>query len=150
MLVGLTAVAAVVPYLLIGTGFEFFRFDFGIYRYVGILPAFVGAIFYLVCAGDFLSTTGSGPSFSAPPDKLVRGGLYRRSRNPMYLGLVLVLIGDSVLLQSSLVILYTLVVAVGVHLLDVFSEEARLRRKFGKPYEKYCLRVNRWFGRARS
>ncbi len=71
----------------------------------------------------------------APPRKLVTSGPYRLSRNPMYIGVIDVLLG------------YALAVAIAFHLRVLVSEEPWARRTFGADWEDYRARVPRWLPR---
>jgi protein-S-isoprenylcysteine O-methyltransferase Ste14 len=80
-----------------------------------------------------------------PPKVLVVRGLYKYTRNPMYLAVVIILLSESLLFQSLSLLLYTVVVWCGFHLLVTFYEEPTLRSQFGKFYEDYCEVVPRWW-----
>ncbi len=108
----------------------------------------LGASLYLWCAWDF-SVGGHGtPSPTDPPRTLVTEGLYRHSRNPMYVGVLLVLLGEALVFASPLVLGYALAILVGFHLRVIHYEEPVLRRSFGTAYEDYRARVPRWLGRV--
>jgi protein-S-isoprenylcysteine O-methyltransferase Ste14 len=79
--------------------------------------------------------------------RLVISGLYRISRNPMYLGLVLSLCGWAWLLGSPICLLLVWPFARLLVIVQIAPEEAALRERFGDAYFEYCLRVNRWLGR---
>jgi protein-S-isoprenylcysteine O-methyltransferase Ste14 len=70
--------------------------------------------------------------------------LYRYSRNPMYVGVLTVILGWAVLHRSPAILLYALAVGVCVYSFVVFGEEPRLRKRFGTEYEQYCAEVPRW------
>ena len=78
---------------------------------------------------------------------MVNRGLYRLVRNPMYLGVAFVLIGEAVYFVSILLAIYALLVVVGFHLFVVLYEEPGLKKKFGASYDGYCQRVPRWIPR---
>jgi protein-S-isoprenylcysteine O-methyltransferase Ste14 len=80
-------------------------------------------------------------------NRLVISGLYRISRNPMYLGLVLSLCGWAWLLGSPIGLLLVWPFARLLVIVQIAPEEAALRERFGDAYLEYCLRVNRWLGR---
>lgn len=86
---------------------------------------------------------GGGPGISNPPDRLVTTGIYRFTRNPMYLGHLIFLLGLAVTLHSWLALLVWV-----AHLLwfdvRVREDEARLAAQFGDPYVEYRRRVRRW------
>jgi len=75
------------------------------------------------------------------------GGFYRFVRNPMYVGVALVLFSEALLFSSPGVLAYALLVAVGFHLFAVAYEEPTLRKKFGPSYQAYCQAVPRWIPR---
>jgi protein-S-isoprenylcysteine O-methyltransferase Ste14 len=117
----------------------------------GVLPLAVGSVVMLTCVFRF-GTRGEGTPFPGdPPRKLVAVGPYQYSRNPMYLGMAVALIGEAVLYagwsQWQRIAIYALVLAVIMECFVVFYEEPTLRTKFGKEYEEYYRRVPRWIGR---
>jgi protein-S-isoprenylcysteine O-methyltransferase Ste14 len=116
---------------------------------VGLIPMAVGGAVYLRCAWDF-STFGRGtPGPWDPPQKLVARGLYRYVRNPMYLGVGLVGLGEAALFNSPAIFWYVITFWGCTHLFIVFYEEPALRHKFGADYDDYCRRVPRWLPRLR-
>ena len=76
--------------------------------------------------------------------QLVISGFYRFSRNPMYLGLAMLLIGWSVLLGNpiNLIVIGCFIGAMNVF--QIKPEEAALKSKFGNEYDDYARRVRRW------
>jgi protein-S-isoprenylcysteine O-methyltransferase Ste14 len=82
-----------------------------------------------------------------PTRHLVMSGLYRFVRNPMYVGVVTIIVGEALLLGSGDVLIYATVVALGFHLFVVLYEEPTLRRTYGPEYERYCTHVRRWIPR---
>ncbi|HVT28647.1 MAG TPA: isoprenylcysteine carboxylmethyltransferase family protein [Lacipirellulaceae bacterium] len=77
--------------------------------------------------------------------KLVTCGPYRFTRNPMYVGLILVYLGlAGIQVQIWSVLLLPLVIAY-LHRIVIPVEESRLRDAFGESYQQYCARVRRWF-----
>lgn len=85
-----------------------------------------------------------------PPKSFVAEGPYRWTRNPMFLGVFLLLIGQGLLYQSRVLFLY-LLLAIGVaHLFVVFVEEPDLRRRFGAAYDAYRRQIPRWIPQSRS
>ena len=79
-----------------------------------------------------------------PPVALVSGGLFRLSRNPMYLGLVVALVGAALSLSSPLALLAAPAYAWWVQRRFIVREERLLEERFGDAYRAYCLRVRRW------
>lgn len=80
----------------------------------------------------------------APPENLVVVGLYRYTRNPMYVGVLLIVCGFAILFASPLVAVYWGLIAIGFHLRVVFMEEKWLAEQFGHEWIKYEKRVPRW------
>jgi protein-S-isoprenylcysteine O-methyltransferase Ste14 len=75
---------------------------------------------------------------------LVTGGAYRISRNPMYLGMILILIGVAVLLRSLSPFLVILPFAILLERNYIRVEESMLAEKFGAEWEAYKITVDRW------
>ena len=117
------------------------------WRWVGLLPLVAGACIYLACAWDFAVTGLGTPAPIDMPRKLVVKGLYRFVRNPMYVGVAWVVLGQAVLFGSVWVAIYVISLWTTFHLFVVFYEEPVLRRKFAREYQEFCLRVPRWLPR---
>jgi protein-S-isoprenylcysteine O-methyltransferase Ste14 len=79
-----------------------------------------------------------------PPKRLVTGGPYRISRNPMYVAVVTILGGWCALWATRSLLIYSGSVAVAFHLRVVFGEERWAMRQFGPEWEAYRARVPRW------
>ena len=84
---------------------------------------------------------------AVPTEHLVVTGLYRYVRNPMYVGVLTVLIGETVLLYSTAMVEYAATVVLGFELFVRFYEEPTLRRRYGVEYLRYCQQVRRWWPR---
>jgi protein-S-isoprenylcysteine O-methyltransferase Ste14 len=80
----------------------------------------------------------------SPPRHLVTAGLYRFSRNPMYIGVLLILCGWALLFRSSVLVWYTVAIAVMFHLRVVLGEEPWLARTHGAEWRAYTDAVPRW------
>ena len=99
---------------------------------------------YLRCAWDFIIKGLGTPAPLDPPKHLVVSGLYRWNRNPMYQGVVLILLAESLLFLDSSLLLYAVSVALLFHISVYFYEEPILRRRFGVDYSHYCSLAPRW------
>jgi protein-S-isoprenylcysteine O-methyltransferase Ste14 len=77
--------------------------------------------------------------------KLITNGPYRYTRNPQYVGFILLYIGI-ILITSSFMALVTGVFAIFQIFIGPFTEEPWLRQQYGKPYEEYCKIVPRFIG----
>jgi protein-S-isoprenylcysteine O-methyltransferase Ste14 len=78
------------------------------------------------------------------PKQLVVTGLYRYVRNPMYVGVLILLLGEVMVFRSLDLLIYTIGWFVFVHLNVVVWEERLLRHKFGDSYARYRGSVRRW------
>jgi protein-S-isoprenylcysteine O-methyltransferase Ste14 len=109
-----------------------------------------GVLVYLACVWVFATNGRGTPAPIDPPKKLVTRGLYRWVRNPMYLGVLLVVLGETVLFRHLTLLLYLVFLASAFQILVVAYEEPVLRQRYGALYSDYCNRVNRWWpGRPR-
>lgn len=111
-----------------------------------IMLGFAG---YLWCALDFAFHGRGTPAPIDPPKVLVAGGLYRYVRNPMYMTVLTVLLGESALLRSWALARYAGICFIGFFMFVLAYEEPVLREKFGATYEEYCHTVPRWLPRWR-
>ena len=109
----------------------------------------VGAAIYLWCLWDFATFGRGTPAPIDPPRKLVVRGLYRYVRNPMYVGVLTMILGWVLFFPARDLAVYGLVVAAGFHLFVVLYEEPALRRRFGGEYDEYRAQVGRWLPRLR-
>jgi len=120
-----------------------------LYSSIGFLPIALGAAIYLWCAWDF-ATAGQGtPAPIDAPKHLVVRGLYRFVRNPMYVGVLLILLGESVAFRSTRILVYAAIVFTFFNLFVILYEEPALKRKFGASYEEYLRTVPRWLPHRR-
>jgi protein-S-isoprenylcysteine O-methyltransferase Ste14 len=87
------------------------------------------------------------PTFPGKASSLVTDGVFRISRNPMYLGLALLLSGWAVWLGSATPWLVVPLFVVGVTAVQIVPEERALAERFGETYIAYRRRVARWIGR---
>jgi protein-S-isoprenylcysteine O-methyltransferase Ste14 len=142
-------VTVYIPYLLLTSANTAQRLPLGAFRYFGVVLILIGAAFYFRCAWDFTFTGRGTPAPIDPPKKLVARGLYRFVRNPMYVGVVTLLLGEAILFGSRALFVYAAAAFVIFNLFVVFYEEPVLRRKFGESYLNYCATVPRWFPRLK-
>jgi protein-S-isoprenylcysteine O-methyltransferase Ste14 len=114
---------------------------------VGLFFLAAGAALYVWCVWDFATFGRGTPAPVAPPAKLVIRGPYRFTRNPMYVGMLTVVLGWSILFGAARLLLYALALGSSFHLFIIFYEEPHLRGEFPDEYEAYCSRVPRWLPR---
>jgi protein-S-isoprenylcysteine O-methyltransferase Ste14 len=104
----------------------------------------IGTAIYLRCAWDFAIDGLGTPAPIDPPKTLVVTGLYRWTRNPMYQGIFLILLGECLLFLDTNLAIYTALFALVFHVFVVFYEEPVLYSRFGVSYSDYCCKVPRW------
>lgn len=138
-------VAGLVPYLLLRTDQkERILQPFYILQYMGLLLFVFGFLVMMNCILNFAIHGKGTLSPADPTKKLVIAGLYKYSRNPMYVGVILMLIGEAVFFQSESLWIYSMLIFVVFHLFIVFFEEPRLKKDFGAEYDQFCNKVRRW------
>lgn len=109
------------------------------------LIAGAGLAIDLVSIGAFFKRkTTVNPLTPAKTNALVIDGLYRFSRNPMYLGLLMILAGWALYLGNILNVALLGLFVWAINELQIKPEEKALREKFGADYDAYCKRVRRW------
>lgn len=111
---------------------------------LGLVHLVVGFAALLWCVRDFYVAGKGTLAPWAPPTELVVVGLYRYSRNPMYIAVTLVLLGWALAFGSKGLLVYAAAVVLGFHLRVVLGEEPWLARAHGNLWEQYKSRVPRW------
>ncbi|HEY1394245.1 MAG TPA: isoprenylcysteine carboxylmethyltransferase family protein [Methylibium sp.] len=111
---------------------------------LGLLPLICGTAALLWCVRDFYVAGRGTLAPWAPPQHLVVVGLYRYTRNPMYVAVTLILLGWAAAFELPGLFFYALVVAVAFHLRVVFGEEPWLAHTHGAQWHEYARRVPRW------
>jgi len=135
-------VAGVIPWLLVDRPIHLLQ---GAPLVAALAALALGLVIFASCVLDF-ALRGRGTLAPVdPPKRLVVEGLYRYSRNPMYVGLLLILLSQAALCRSRTLLIYSAIVTAMFHLWTVFYEEPRLRKSFGPEYEDYCRRIGRWW-----
>lgn len=136
-------VAVVIPYRILARASAGLSLDLP--RLLWSAPLFLlGAGIYLWCLWDFAVTGRGTPAPIDPPTRLVVRGMYRHVRNPMYLGVLLVIAAWAAFSRSGRVFEYGVGVAVLFHLFVVLVEEPLLGHRFGASYAAYRRAVRRW------
>ena len=112
--------------------------------YAGVVPVLFGIAMAAVSAGMFLKVdTGLEPFDEATT--LVTGGFFRFTRNPMYMGMFLMLFGVAFLLGSLSALLPLMLFVLVIRYNFVAGEERFLEATFGQRYLAYKSGVRRWF-----
>ena len=119
---------------------------------LGIIIAGIGI--YFICAISFLRKGLGTPNIwfarslkaviGEEPKKMVTSGIYKYSRNPMYLGVLISVLGQALFYQRMILLQYFLFLFILFHLVVLMIEEPHLKKKFGKEYEQYKKKTRRW------
>lgn len=116
-----------------------------ILTYAGFGLVAVGAVILIASVLKFSQEkTTINPLDPEQASELVISGLYRFTRNPMYLGLMLILLGYSLYLQNLAAFAGPIVFLFTITYLQIKPEEAALTKKFGQQYDDYRQQVRRW------
>jgi protein-S-isoprenylcysteine O-methyltransferase Ste14 len=116
----------------------------------GTVAGLVGAAIYFRCAWEFAVRGLGTPAPIAPTKFLVTTALHRYVRNPMYIGVAMVIVGEAALFRSSHLVEYAAAMLLTAHVFVVFYEEPTLQRTFGESYEEYRRDVPRWIPNFRA
>ena len=103
-----------------------------------------GALLLAACVFEFARSGRGTLSPLDPPRTLVVRGLYRYVRNPMYLSVTTIVLGEAMLTRSSALLVYWAVWFAAVNVFVIAFEEPTLSRMFGDSYDQYTRRVGRW------
>lgn len=139
-------VAGYIPLVLLRRGTQI---ETGFFAFLAFPLWALGTVILLWSFWNFLVQGRGTPAPVDPPKKLVATGFYRYVRNPMYVGVLAVIIGHFLWFGYWYLLIYALVVFIAFNTFITYYEEPSLRRKFGAAYENYLKRVPRWIPRLR-
>ncbi len=123
------------------------QIETGALAYLAFALWFIGGATILWCFADFALKGHGTPNPMDPPKELVATGLYRYVRNPIYLGVLTILIGHFFWFKTIWMLAYAVIVFLLCHLFVMVYEERALTEKFGATYENYRKSVPRWIPR---
>jgi protein-S-isoprenylcysteine O-methyltransferase Ste14 len=132
--------AVLFPWLILGGRAA----NGGPLAWLGVTLIVAGGALYLWCLWLFARVGRGTPGPWDAPRRLVVGGPYRWVRNPIYVGALLVVVGEAALFGSIAMIVYGVVAAVFFHLFVIGYEEPTLEAAFGADYGAYRKSVWRW------
>ena len=142
-------VAGLIPWLLTGWSV---RAPLPVWlplRVVGAVLVVGGVVVLLQAFARFVVEGLGTPAPVAPTETLVVGGLYRYVRNPMYLAVGAIIVGQALLLGQLVLVAYAVVFFAVVVAFVRLYEEPTLRRRFGPSYEAYLHAVPGWWPRRK-
>jgi protein-S-isoprenylcysteine O-methyltransferase Ste14 len=117
---------------------------------LGLGSVVLGVALLAECIWEFARRGRGTLSPVDPPRHLVVDGLYRYVRNPMYVAVTLIVLGEALIAASGALVLYWLVFFTAANVFVIGYEEPWLRRRFGAAYENYSRHVGRWIPRLTS
>ena len=139
-------VAGYVPWRYVGLAQAIFNWRDPV-QLIGLLLAVGGTGVLATCIWEFAHSGRGTLAPVDPPKHLVVQGLYRYVRNPMYVGVTTILLGELVIARTWALALYCGCWLVAVNLFIIGYEEPALHRQFGTSYEQYRKTVGRWIPR---
>ena len=119
------------------------RFTSSAFQILGGVVIFLGLLLLLL-AGGLFKRAGTDLVPFKNVSALVTTGIYRLTRNPMYLGMTAILLGCALTVGAALALLVPPVFMVIIELRFIRPEEAMLRELFPEDFPQYCARVRRW------
>ena len=136
-----------VPYLILRASSGSAPLQLGPIEVGSIILAVIGISMVIWVSAAFV-IRGKGTALPLlPPQEFVATGLYRLVRNPMYVGLLLVIVAEAIFFRSVWLLLYASVLWVATHTFVVMVEEPQLKRRFGASYTDYLKHTPRWIPR---
>jgi protein-S-isoprenylcysteine O-methyltransferase Ste14 len=133
-----------LPYLIVTRWRPTTIAQWGVVQFLSLIPIILGAAILFHCIWNFAVIGRGTLSPLDAPRRLVVKGLYRYVRNPMYVGVVMVLLGEALLFESLVLFGYAIGCFVLFNLVIFLYEEPTLRSQFGESYVRYRRRVRRW------
>jgi len=140
-------VAGLIPFWISRWQFEPSFFGFEPVRWFGVLLILFAVPVLLESCARFAVEGLGTPAPILPTQHLVVKGLYRYVRNPMYVAVVSIIIGQGLLLGNASVLVYAAVVWAAFFGFVLLYEEPKLRKTYGAEYDAYTARVPRWIPR---
>jgi protein-S-isoprenylcysteine O-methyltransferase Ste14 len=143
---GPTIVAGLVPWLL--TRWEADDSP-TLLRVLGVALIVLGGALVVETTARFALQGRGTPAPFAAPERFVARGSYRVVRNPMYVGVLALIVGQAFLLGREILLIWAAGAALLFQLFVVLHEEPELRKRFGDQYDAYRAHVGRWLPRPR-
>lgn len=140
--------AGLVPFWMTGWNLRPSFFGLSFLRLAGIPLMLIGLVPLIESFGRFALEGLGTPAPIAPPKHLVVTGFYRYVRNPMYVGVVTIILGQALILGSAALLTYAAILWLAFHLFVLGYEEPTLQSTFGAEYDTFRANVPRWLPRV--
>jgi len=134
----------VIPWLIVAATLPHPLGHFGTLQLIGLLFVLTGTFLEIWVVFAFFKWGQGTPAPYNPPLKFVTEGLYKYTRNPMYLGAVLIWMGEALYFFSLWLLVFGAFMTLVLHLFLILYEEPNLAKRFGRSYLDYCERTPRW------
>jgi protein-S-isoprenylcysteine O-methyltransferase Ste14 len=141
-------VAGLVPWWITQWRFAAQPWDPPPVRWIGWAVLCAGLAGLIECFARFAREGHGTPAPPLPTETLVVSGLYRYVRNPMYVAVLAIILGQALVFGSTDVLVYAAIAWLGTHLFVLLYEEPTLRRRYGAAYDNYRAHVRRWLPRV--
>jgi protein-S-isoprenylcysteine O-methyltransferase Ste14 len=122
-------------------------FHSNIYFFAGLILILTGLTTMAFCISSFIRIGKGTLAPWSPTKKLVIKGLYKYVRNPMILGVLIVLLGEAIALLSKSILIWAISFFIINTIYFIIYEEPDLEEKFGDEYREYKKHVSRWLPR---
>jgi protein-S-isoprenylcysteine O-methyltransferase Ste14 len=139
--------AGLIPWSITGWQLQPPLLGLEVTRGIGALMILAGVPGLIDAFARFALQGLGTPAPIAPTEHLVVTGLYRHVRNPIYIAVVAIILGQAVLMGDSRLIVYGAVLWLSFHAFVVAYEEPTLEQTFGEEYEEFRAAVPRWIPR---
>ena len=116
---------------------------------LGALLVLAGLLVLIDCFWRFAREGQGTPAPAAPPQKLIVTGFYRHVRNPMYLAVMALIMGQLLIFQHAALVAYGVALWCAFQLFIVYYEEPKLRSAYAESYQAYAAHVPRWLPRLK-
>jgi len=133
-----------VPYFILKASSVSFTPTIGLGQISACLIVACGIFMVLWVSTAFVRKGQGTPIPIDPPTRLIIQGLYRYVRNPMYVGAILIVLGEVIYFHFGWLLLYAVGLWTILHTALIIFEEPQLRHRFGVEYEQYLRTVPRW------
>lgn len=140
-------VAGLIPYWITGWRLGEPPFGLAVLPVIGAVLAALGGVVLLECFARFAWNGRGTPAPVAPTQRLVVSGSYRHVRNPMYVAVSALNIGQALLFSSPALIGYAALIWIAFHTFVLLYEEPTLSARYGADYDAYSRAVPRWLPR---
>ncbi|MBN2258638.1 MAG: isoprenylcysteine carboxylmethyltransferase family protein [Anaerolineaceae bacterium] len=133
-----------VPYLFLANGLGVVPTQLGLMEILAGLLIIIGLCLFIWVIIAFIKYGLGTPAPFKPTQKFVASGAYHFSRNPMYVGALVILVGEAVLIRAPSLLIFILFLFILFTIYIIVYEEPRLIKSFGASYQNYMKKVPRW------